>query len=66
MSRVEQIEGQIKALSMEELQVLRAWFAQFDGGLWDRQFESDVNAGKFGDLAERALKDHREGRSSDL
>jgi len=66
MSRVEQIEGQIKALSIEELEALRAWFAELDAGLWDRQFEPDVNAGKLDELAEQALKDNAEGRSSAL
>jgi hypothetical protein len=66
MSRVEQIEGQIRALSSEELQALRAWFAEFDAGLWDRQFESDVSTGKLDELAEQALKDHVEGRCREL
>ena len=39
MSRVERIEGQIKELTSEELQSLRAWFAEYDAQIWDRQFE---------------------------
>jgi hypothetical protein len=51
MSKVEQIEGQIKELSSEELTAFRRWFAEFDAEVWDRQFETDVKAGKLVSLA---------------
>jgi len=66
MGRVETIEGQIKELSREELAKFRAWFAEFDGELWDRQFEADVKAGKLDAMAENALRDHRSGQSTKL
>ena len=66
MSRVESIEGQVKGLSPEELSAFREWFAEFDAEIWDRQFESDVKAGKLDGLAERALRDHASGRSTEL
>mgnify|MGYP006203778113 CR=1 FL=1 len=66
MGRLQQIEDQIRKLSTEELQSLRAWFFEFDAELWDRQFESDVNAGKLDDLAQRAIDDHTAGRSREL
>jgi hypothetical protein len=66
MSRVEQIEGQIKDLTSEELQSLRAWFAEYDAQIWDRQFEADVRAGKMDRLAEDALREHEAGRSTKL
>lgn len=66
MSRVEQIEGQIKELTSEELQSLRTWFAAYDAEMWDRQFEADVHSGKLDRLAEDALRDHRAGRSTKL
>jgi hypothetical protein len=46
MSKVENLEKQIKQLSPEELAEFRRWFAEFDAHLWDRQFEADVKAGK--------------------
>ncbi len=52
---MEIIERQIKELSPKELAEFREWFAEFDGELWDRQFEADVKAGKLDALAERAL-----------
>ena len=66
MSKVEAIENQIKELSREELAKFRAWFAEFDGELWDRQFEADVKAGKLDAIAENALRDHRSGQSTKL
>ncbi len=66
MSRVENIENQIKELSQEELTALREWFTDFDGDAWDRQMEADINAGRLDSLAERALRDHDAGRSTKL
>jgi hypothetical protein len=66
MSKVENLEKQIKQLSPEELAEFRRWYAEFDAQLWDRQFESDVKAGKLDALAERALRDHAAGQSTKL
>jgi hypothetical protein len=66
MSKVESLEKQIAQLSPEELTEFRRWFAEFDGRLWDRQFEADVKAGKLDAFAEKALRDHASGRSSKL
>jgi hypothetical protein len=66
MSKVEQIEGAVKELSNDELSAFRAWFANFDADAWDRQFEADVHDGKLDGLAERALRDHSSGRSTEL
>ena len=66
MSRIETIEGQVKELSPEELSAFRAWFAEFDAESWDRQLESDARTGKLDGLAERALRDHAAGRSTEL
>jgi hypothetical protein len=66
MSRVERIEGQVKELSPEELSAFRQWFADFEAEIWDHQFESDVSTGKLDKLAERALRDHAAGRSTDF
>lgn len=50
----------------EELVAFRAWFSKFDADAWDRQFEADVKAGKLDALAESALRDHAQGRSTEL
>jgi hypothetical protein len=66
MHRLEKIEDQIRELSAQELQALRAWFAKYDADLWDRQFENDAQQGKLDRLAEGALSDYIEGRSKTL
>jgi len=66
MSRVEQIEGQVKDLHPEELAAFREWFAVFDAEVWDRQFETDALAGKLDGVADLALRDHTAGRSTKL
>ena len=66
MSRIENLEGQMKQLNSEELRAFREWFAQFDAEAWDRQFEADVQSGKLDDLAARALRDYKAGRATDL
>ncbi len=66
MSRVEELEGQIKALSPREFQELRAWLAEHDAEIWDRQLQADVQAGRLDAIADRALKDFVENRSTEL
>ena len=66
MSRVEELEGQIKTLSSSEFQELRAWLTEHDAELWDRQFQADVHAGRLDAIADRALNDFAENRASDL
>jgi len=45
---------------------LRAWLAEYDAERWDRQFHADALAGRLDAVADRALKDFSEGRSTDL
>lgn len=66
MSKVEQLEQQIKTLSPEELAQFRTWFAEFDWEVWDRQLDRDVASGKLDALAEKALHDHASGKSTPL
>ena len=66
MSKTDNIEDRIKGLSPEELAAFREWFLRFDAEAWDRQLESDANAGKLDQLADRALRDHAAGRSTKL
>ena len=66
MSKVENLEKQIQQLSSEELAEFRCWYAEFDADLWDRQFESEVKAGKLDAVAEKALRAHAAGQSTKL
>ena len=66
MSRVEELEEQIRSLSSNELQELRAWLAQYDAEVWERQFHADAISGRLDAIADQALKDFFEGRSTEL
>jgi len=66
MSSLQEIEAAVSALPSDDLAAFRAWFAEFDAAAWDRQFEEDVAEGRLDALAEKALKDFREGRCTDL
>jgi len=66
MSTAREIEAAIRQLPADELAELRAWFVEFDAAEWDRQFEEDVAAGRLDALADEALRDFREGRTTEL
>jgi hypothetical protein len=66
MSKVEQIENQIRQLTAAELNDLREWFIALDADAWDAQIEADARSGKLDRLAEAALRDHAAGKSSEL
>ena len=66
MSKLEQIERAVSALSREELETFRAWFARYDAATWDSQFEADAKSGKLDALAEDAVADFRAGRARPL
>ncbi|MBV8895840.1 MAG: hypothetical protein JO051_04960 [Acidobacteriaceae bacterium] len=66
MSRLEQLEQQIAELDASELKALREWFARYDAEVWDHQIESDAKSGKLAGLAERAMREHLAGRSTEL
>lgn len=66
MSKIEQIEGEIRMLTPDELKTFRDWFLQYDADAWDRQIESDMRSGKLKSLVDRALRDHEAGLSTPL
>jgi hypothetical protein len=59
MITIHEIEQAISKLPPEDLAAFRAWFAEFDAEVWERQFEQDVAAGRLDALAE-AIKDRGE------
>ena len=66
MSTVQDIQHAVSQLSNDDLAAFRQWFAEFEAALWDRQLEADVASGRLDRLADEALRDLREGRSTDL
>jgi hypothetical protein len=66
MSKVENIEQEVRKLSPSELASFRRWFLEFDAQVWDRQFKKDVRDGKLDKFADEALAAHRAGKSKEL
>jgi hypothetical protein len=66
MSTVEEITAAIEQLSADDLARVRAWLAEYAEQLWDEQIERDERAGRLDVLIDRALEDHRAGRTRPL
>ena len=66
MTKLEKIEQDIATLSTAELSKLAGWFATFHADAWDKQMAEDIDAGRLDSLAEKALADHKAGRTTPL
>lgn len=66
MTRIEDIEKAVAALSPEDLARFRTWFEAFDTRLFDQKLERDAKAGKLDALADEAIAEHRAGRAREL
>ena len=64
--RVKTLEKEVRELTQDELMTFRDWFVNFDADEWDRQIESDIQAGKLEKLAAKALSEHKRGESKEL
>jgi hypothetical protein len=65
-NRIKTLEKEVRDLSRDELSTFRDWFVKFDADEWDRQIESDIQAGKLDKLAAKALSEHKRGESREL
>jgi hypothetical protein len=66
MNTVEEITAAIAALPPEQVAQIRAWLNERAEAEWDAQIEQDERAGRLTALAERALADHKAGRTRPL
>ena len=66
MTKVENIEKEVRALNDAELGAFRRWFMEFDAEVWDRQIERDCASRRLAELAKKSLKDHESGSSTEL
>ena len=66
MQSIKELETQVSQLSPKKLAEFRAWFATFDAEHWDRQFESDVNAGKLDAFVKDAIAEYKSGKAKEL
>lgn len=63
---VEILEQHIAALDDDSFAKLREWFIEFDQARWDKQIETDSNAGKLDFLINAALDEHQAGKTGEL
>jgi hypothetical protein len=66
MSTVQEIEAAIRALPREEFSQLWKWWDEFREAAWDRQIETDLQAGKLDKLLDEADRDFEQGRCKPL
>jgi hypothetical protein len=66
MSTVEEITAAIERLPADDVARVQAWLAEYAERLWDEQIERDERAGRLDVLIDRALEDHRAGRTRPL
>jgi hypothetical protein len=66
MITVAAITRAIAQLPPEQVAQVRAWLAEFDERQWDEQIAQDERDGQLDALADRALAEHRAGRTRPL
>ncbi|MEX2169042.1 MAG: hypothetical protein WD851_07010 [Pirellulales bacterium] len=65
MSAVEELETAVKRLSPEDRALFRAWYTEFEAQDWDRQMETEAEAGRLDWLVAEARQDQKQGRCTD-
>lgn len=66
MSKVEEIQAAIEALSRDEYVRLREWFSEREWEEWDKQIEMDSESGKLDFLVKEALEEKTKGKLRNL
>ena len=66
MTKIQKLEQEIRKLAPSELEAFRKWFQDYDSDQWDSQIEEDALASKLDRLAEKALADHKAGKTSEI
>jgi len=66
MARIEELANEIQQLSREELAAFRDWLRKYDSDEWDKEIEEDISAGKLESLANKAIADHKAGRTKEF
>lgn len=66
MTKLEQIEKSVEALSKDELKQFAAWFSELQAERWDRQIEEDSAAGRLDELVAKARDEIKAGKTRSL
>jgi hypothetical protein len=65
MTPVQEIPERLRS-SSAELREVRKLLDDYEDQRWDEQFEAEVEPGKWDALADKPLRNHREGNSTPL
>ena len=57
---LEELENAVSRLSPNEYDSFRDWFAEFDMTQWDKQIETDSDAGRLDGMIKKALEDYED------
>jgi hypothetical protein len=66
MSTVAEIEKALQNLPMEDARKVAAWLQDYLDEKWDQQIDQDIAAGKLDKLADKAVRDYKDGRVKPL
>lgn len=66
MTRLEELERAVTALTAEEYREFRQWFLERDWAQWDQQIEEDARAGRLDFLIREALEAKQQGKLQEL
>ena len=66
VTKLEHIEKTVAELAPDDFEAFAEWFEALQASRWDEQFESDAQAGKLDQLANKALADFRAGKTTAL
>ena len=66
MDTVQEIERAIDALPPEQLEELSQWFEERYSQIVDARLKAGVEAGRFDERINRAIADHKAGRTEPL
>ena len=62
MSKLEQVEKSVAALSKEEMKRFGVWFAEFQSEIWNEQTKTGFDAGRLSFLNASARDEIKSGR----
>jgi len=63
---IQEIEAAIAQLPAQEVDELMAWLEEYHAQIWDRQIESDLEAGRLDDLLSEVDKELEAGLAEPL
>lgn len=66
MTKVQQLEREVKNLDERSLAAFRRWFSKFDADEFDRKIERASRSGKLKKLTDSAIKADKAGKSRPL